>query len=224
MAQTEPRKGRIEIPSFSRTDWLTDILRDRLLKGHYRPGDRIRETDLQKEFNLSNGPVREAIQRLAADGILERSAWRGARVIELTEGEIVELFQVRLALLEYAAELAAQRATPDQIAEAGQVREVLAAALSKVKIGELDLMNGILVQWIFRVAGNSRLHDLWNKTMLQARIYVYESMRVTGAARSEVLQYKILDAITACQPLEARQAVRELTRQILLDLNIEAKV
>ncbi|HKJ60703.1 MAG TPA: GntR family transcriptional regulator, partial [Hyphomicrobiales bacterium] len=153
-------------------------MRDRLLKGHYRPGDRIRETDLQKEFNLSNGPVREAIQRLAADGILERSAWRGARVIELTEDEIVELFQVRLALLEYAAELAAQRATPDQIVEAGQVREVLAAALSKVKTGELDLMNGILVQWIFRVAGNSRLHDLWNKTMLQARIYVYESMRV----------------------------------------------
>jgi DNA-binding GntR family transcriptional regulator len=217
------RRGRAT-PSFSRTDWLTEILRDRVLKGRYRPGDRIREADLQAEFNLSNGPIREAIQRLVADGIFQRGPWRGAQVIELTESEIVELFQVRLALLEYAAELAANRATEATAAEAKAVREKLAIALSKVKAGKLDLMNGDLVQWIFRAAGNSRLRDLWDRTMLQARVYVYESMRLTGAMKTEGLQYRMLDAIAAGDAGAARQAVRDLTRQILLDLKIDAKV
>lgn len=212
------------VPSFSRTDWLTDILRERVVKGRYRPGDRIREADLQSEFGLSNGPVREAIQRLVADGIFERGPWRGASVIKLTEAEIVELFQVRLALLEYAAELAANRTATDVIAETEAVREKLSLALSKVKTGKLDLMNGDLVQWILRAAGNTRLRDLWNRTMLQARVYVYESMRLTGAIKTEAMQYQILDAIAARNAVAAREAVRALTRQILLDLDIEANI
>src|SRR6478735_5030445 len=95
---------------FSRPEWLVTVVRDRILQGQYKPGDRIREAELQQEFGLSNGPVREALQRLVADGILDRSPWRGVRVVQLTKEEIVELFQLRLALLEYAAELAARRA------------------------------------------------------------------------------------------------------------------
>jgi DNA-binding GntR family transcriptional regulator len=90
--------------SLSRTDGLAAILRDRIVKGVYRPGDRIREIELQQEFKLSNGPVREALQRLVADGILDRSPWRGVRVAELGKKEIIELFQLRVALLEYAVQ------------------------------------------------------------------------------------------------------------------------
>lgn len=209
--------------SLSRTDGLAAILRDRIVKGVYRPGDRIREIELQQEFKLSNGPVREALQRLVADGILDRSPWRGVRVAELGKKEIIELFQLRVALLEYAVELAARRRDPAVLAEAETVRSNLRKALSRVKKGDLALMSAELIEWILRGAGNSQMFQVWEKTLLQSRIYAYESMRRT-AARTEPLQYQIIDAILAGDVAAARGAVRALTRETLIDLNIEADI
>ena len=56
----------------SRADWLADILRKRVMAGVYKPGERIRESTLQQEFGISNGPTREALQKIVVDGISER--------------------------------------------------------------------------------------------------------------------------------------------------------
>jgi DNA-binding GntR family transcriptional regulator len=207
---------------FSRPEWLVSVVRDRVLRGQYKPGDRIREAELQQEFGLSNGPVREALQRLVADGILDRSPWRGVRVVQLTKEEIVELFQLRLALLEYAAELAARRADPAVIADATRVRSNLKKALMKVKKGDLALMSAELIEWILRGAGNKRMMHVWENALLISRLYAYEAMRRT-AARTEPIQYQIIDAIVAGNVDEARRAVRELTLQTIKDLNIDAE-
>jgi DNA-binding GntR family transcriptional regulator len=211
------------MPVLSRPEWLISIIRERIIKGQYKPGDRIRETELQQEFGLSNGPIREALQRLVADGILDRSPWRGVRVIELTEAEIIELFQLRLALLEYAAELAARRADPEVIADAERVRANLRKALMKVKKGDLALMSAELIEWVLRGAGNKRMVQVWENALLISRVYAYESMRRT-AARTEPIQYALIDAIVAGNAEAARRAVRELTLQTVKDLNIEAKL
>jgi DNA-binding GntR family transcriptional regulator len=208
-------------PNFSRPEWLATVLRDRVVKGVYRPGDRIRENELQQEFQLSNGPVREAIQRLVGDGILERSPWRGARVVELDKAEIIELFELRLALLEYAAEQAARRASADVIKDADRVRHNLRNALKKVKSGDLALMSAELIEWILRGANNNRIFQVWENTLLISRVYAYESMRRT-AARTEPIQYRIIDAIVAKNAAAARQAMRELTIETIRGLNIDA--
>jgi DNA-binding GntR family transcriptional regulator len=220
---TQSENSLQQSQQFSRPEWLISIIRDRVIKGQYKPGDRIREAELQQEFGLSNGPVREALQRLVADGILDRSPWRGVRVVELTKNEIVELFQLRLALLEYAAELAAQRADPDVIADAERVRANLRKALMKVKKGDLALMSAELIEWVLRGAGNKRMIHVWENALLISRVYAYESMRRT-AARTEPIQYQIIDAIVAGDVEAARRAVRELTMQTINDLNIDAEL
>lgn len=189
-----------EQPVFSRTDWLTAVLRDRIAKGAYRPGERIREAELQLEFDLSNGPVREALQRLVADGILDRSPWRGIKVIELGQAEIFKLFQLRLALLEYAAELAARRADPVVLAQAETVWANLHKALSKVKRGNLELTSAELIEWILHGAGNNYMLQIWEKTLIPSRMYVYESMR-RAAGRTGPMQYRIIDTIRSRHPI-----------------------
>jgi len=210
-------------PSFSRTAWLADILRERILKGIYKPGDRIVEIALQREFDFSNGPVREALHQLVAEGIAERAPWRGVRVAQLTAAEIADLFHLRLALLEYAAELAARNNSSIDRKEALQLKKVLRTALFGVKSGSLQLMNGELLQWVLKVAGNKPLQDTWNRTMLRTRVYVYAAMLRTGA-KSEPIQYRIIDAILAGDVETARNTVRELTRQTLIDLGIETSI
>jgi DNA-binding GntR family transcriptional regulator len=110
--------ARAEPARFSRTEWLANIIRERILDGTYQPGERIREVQLRTEFGFSNGPIRESLQAIVADGLAERAPWQGVRVKTLSERELIELFQVRLALLEYASELAAQNVDP-QLRETG---------------------------------------------------------------------------------------------------------
>lgn len=79
--------------------------------GQYRPGDRLREEDVGESLSLSRTPVREALRRLEADGIVEHRARIGAVVRELSHSEVVELYEMRVVLERTAAEFAAKHGT-----------------------------------------------------------------------------------------------------------------
>jgi DNA-binding GntR family transcriptional regulator len=106
-----PRSGN----SFS--DRVERALRDRILHGVVAPGDRLNEVEIAGELGVSRGPIREALQRLASDGLVELQAHRGAFVRRLGPAEVRDLFEVRLALETTVARLAAERATDAQLAD-----------------------------------------------------------------------------------------------------------
>lgn len=106
-----PRSGN----SFS--DRVERALRDRILHGEVAPGARLNEVEIAGELGVSRGPIREALQRLASDGLVELQAHRGAFVRRLGPAEVRDLFEVRMALETTAARLAAQRATDAQLAD-----------------------------------------------------------------------------------------------------------
>ncbi|MGH9030636.1 MAG: GntR family transcriptional regulator [Acidimicrobiia bacterium] len=81
--------------------------------GRYAPGQRLVEADLTAELGVSRGPLREALGRLAAEGLLELEPYRGAVVRKLARGEVVDLFRVRELLEGEAARLAALRIDED---------------------------------------------------------------------------------------------------------------
>jgi DNA-binding GntR family transcriptional regulator len=205
-------------PTFLRPEWLASVLRERILKGRYRPGQRIREVEIRQEFRVSNSPVREAFQQLASDGLLSRTPGCGVRVVDLNRDEIVELFEVRLALLEYAAELAASGRKGDVLAEGEAMKEDLRRTFVDLRAGNPAMLQGQFIAWILRCAGNARLERVWAKTMLISRVYVYEAFQKSGARTVESLTMKLVDAIVAGDVPQARAAAREMTRRTLLDL------
>jgi DNA-binding GntR family transcriptional regulator len=87
--------------------FIVERLRDDILAGRIQPGSRLVECDLTARFAVSRGPVREALRRLAADGLIEHWPHRGAVVRRLGEREIRELFLIRIELEALAARLAA---------------------------------------------------------------------------------------------------------------------
>src|SRR5579862_1143285 len=158
-------------PPAGRAEWLAGVLRARLWDGEYRPRQWIRENVLRAEFGLSNGPVREALQALVAEGLLERVPYCGMRVVALSDREIVELLQVRAALLELGAELAARRGEQAILAHAPQV-------LAQINLqSEPRPAPGHLTNWVIEAAGNRALAQSWERVAGQARMYVYESSR-----------------------------------------------
>ena len=90
------------------------LILDAIDVGIYRPGDRLVESELAERFGVSRTPIREALQRLETQSMLTRDG-RSLIVSSLDHNELAELYVVRSELEGFAAELAAQHATPEEI-------------------------------------------------------------------------------------------------------------
>ncbi|MEU5889935.1 GntR family transcriptional regulator [Streptomyces sp. NPDC047461] len=121
-------------------------LRQEIIAGHLRPGDRLVERELAERFGVSRVPVREAIRALVTEGFVHFETPRRTVVRRLTPKDVKELFELREALEVYAAALAAARATPQDLAE---VEQLLGQAATATEAGDAETITDI----------NSRLHD-----------------------------------------------------------------
>jgi DNA-binding GntR family transcriptional regulator len=90
---------------------VCDKLREAILKGVFKPGERLRQQDIAKKFGVSRIPVREALQRLEAEGLVKIQPYKGAVVAGLTIDDLREIFFLRALLEGTAAGLAAARMT-----------------------------------------------------------------------------------------------------------------
>jgi DNA-binding GntR family transcriptional regulator len=121
-------------------------LRQEIISGTLRPGDRLVERELADRFGVSRVPVREAVRALVTEGFVHFETPRRALVRRLTRDDVRELFELREALEVYAAGLAAARATPEDLAE---TERLLASAAAATEAGDAEAITDI----------NSRLHD-----------------------------------------------------------------
>jgi DNA-binding GntR family transcriptional regulator len=97
------------------SDKVETVLRTQIVSGERLPGVRLNEVEIAAELGVSRGPVREAMQRLARDGLVRIESHRGAFVRSLDAGEVRALFEVRASLECQAAALAAERAGTDEV-------------------------------------------------------------------------------------------------------------
>src|SRR3989440_11533790 len=88
---------------------VKELILERILRGDYAPGDRLVETRIAHELGTSQAPVREALRDLELLRFVESEPFRGARVRQVSEEELIEVYPVRAALEEVAAREAAVR-------------------------------------------------------------------------------------------------------------------
>ncbi|MFI6703387.1 GntR family transcriptional regulator [Streptomyces sp. NPDC050509] len=132
-------------------------LRQDIIAGRLRPGDRLVERELAERFTVSRVPVREAIRALVAEGFVLFETPRRTVVRHLTRTDVAELFELREALEVYAAGLAAERAGRDSLAE---LEELLDAAATATRIPDPERItdiNTLFHDRILAMAGNSLL-------------------------------------------------------------------
>lgn len=105
-----------EIGGLSKAERAYEALRRAILKLELRPGELLKEPDLMQRLGVGRTPVREALQRLAADGLVTVLPHRGTLVSTISPNDIKALFELRRELDAFAARLAADRATPEDLA------------------------------------------------------------------------------------------------------------
>ena len=122
----EPSKDRSQ--DQSQAEVAYQKLYESIRSGLFAPGDRLRETDLAQRFSLSRTPIREAIHKLEAEGIVSHRARLGAVVNSLSYTQVIELYDMRLVLEQTAAEMAAQHASTVEIDALQDLNDLLASA------------------------------------------------------------------------------------------------
>src|SRR5919108_3925066 len=114
------------------SDQIYDYLRGEILTGRFAPGDRLDLGELVERLKVSKMPVKEAIGRLASDGLLDVQAQRGTFVSRVDPRELAETFEVRRALEMLAGELAASRV---QKADLDKLRALVAEMEKSTDVG-----------------------------------------------------------------------------------------
>ncbi|MBB6097066.1 DNA-binding GntR family transcriptional regulator [Deinobacterium chartae] len=133
-------------------DEVYQHLRRAVLEGDYLPGTRLGETEIGERFGVSRTPIREALQRLVQEGLLEASANKGVRVRTVTPLEARESYAVREVLDGLAAALAARHHTE---ADAAQLR----AALLALEAAEGDYREQTRLDLAFHRAVSQAAHN-----------------------------------------------------------------
>jgi DNA-binding GntR family transcriptional regulator len=119
--RTAPARSRGEDPAHrlaiaSVVDQVYSAIRDRITDGSLQRGARIHQEDLADELGVSRTPVREALRRLAAEGLVEMRTNRGARVADVGQDDMHAAYEARLVIEPGAARLAAQEAPSEPLA------------------------------------------------------------------------------------------------------------
>ena len=182
-------------------------IRTRILDGTWPQGTRLVETQVAAELGVSRNPVREAFRSLEADGFVELEPRKGARVALLSGEEAGHLFDVRGALEELAAGLAARHRSADHLAT---LRSILAAgsAAAVERLEELPALNTRFHDTLSAAASNPQLTAIMGP--LRDRIQWVYAARVRERAPSSWAEHTaIVDAIEARDEVTARRLAGE---------------
>ena len=142
------------------THVVAQSVRERILAGHFAPGERLAEEKLSAELGVSRMPVREALRVLAAEGIVTIEPRRGASVTAYTEAQIQELVEVRATLEGLNARLAARRHDPEQIAKLKRIVADGSRINERTELAVIQAHNARFHEALEQIGANSVLSTI----------------------------------------------------------------
>ena len=189
--------------------FVAERLREDILAGRLQPGSRLVECDLTARFAVSRGPVREALRRLSADGLIEHWPHRGAVVRRLAEREIRELFAIRIEMEALAARLAAAADSPVRRARFAAAIQPIYADAPRNPCEYLK-ENAAFHDAVMALADNLQLRDLAARLQLPLIMAQVGDVLTPAVLKTSVSEHRaIAKAILARDPAAASVRMRE---------------
>jgi DNA-binding GntR family transcriptional regulator len=188
---------------------VRDLLIERIVEGHYKPGERLVETQIARELGVSQAPVREALRDLESVGVVESFAFRGARVRNPSRDELLEAYPVRAALESLAASEAAPRITDEQLDQLEDLIKQMEKAGAEGNAHKQANANAQFHGLIVEAAQNSTLGRLWTFLEPWARTYLTAARAGVDLNELAVRHRKILTPLRNRDSEAAATAMRD---------------
>ena len=199
-------------------DVVFNTLRQAILKGELKPGERLMEIALAERLGVSRTPIREAMRKLEQEGLVVMIPRRGAQVANITEKDLNDVLEVRIALENVAIEKACARMTEEEMRRlwlAAKEFEHTIAEGNLVKLAEADVA---FHEVIYQASDNKRLIQVLNN--MREQIYRYrveylkeltKAIRERDVERAKQLSFQHIEnqRMAIMRSIEAEDAERE---------------
>jgi len=141
-------------------------LKKSMLNGDLKPGQKLSQDWLAKQMKVSRMPIREAIERLKMEGLVESIPYKESRVVKFSHKDIEEMYSVRAILEAYSARLATSKIKEKDLKVLKMISKEMQEVLDKKKYKQLPILNKKFHLTIYNRSGNRRLYktikDLWD--------------------------------------------------------------
>lgn len=213
--------GQIGRSRQSLNNVVADALRDAILSGQFKPGDRLPEPQLADMFGVSRNPIREALQVLSNEGLVEISPRKGARVPLMSYDELAETIELRAELEGISARAAARHCDGETRRALSALLKDGAAAAGQDDQAELQIINDRFHAELGQAARNRYLAEFM-RSLRDRTYWLFSTQAATRAKTSWGEHARILEAVIAGDDerasLLASAHVREVGNALLANL------
>lgn len=195
--------------------WTYNNLKSDVLAGRFKPGERLTEEHLANGLGVSRTPVREALHKLASEGLIQPLESRGFCVARDSREDIEDLFNIRAALEGYAIRIVCEYITEPDVKKLNGFIEKAEDALRRKKLDEIFNYNTQFHDTLNAVVPNkSRLHSLIADTRKFVLRYRKDSLHYLESAKKTIDGHrKILLAISLKDPDLCERVMREHVKE-----------
>ncbi|HIE13478.1 MAG TPA: GntR family transcriptional regulator [Desulfotomaculum sp.] len=187
-----------------------ESLREAIIAGMLKPGERLMEVQVAEELGVSRTPVREAIRKLELEGLVVMLPRRGAYIAGISVKDIADVFEVRAALEALAASLAAERITDAELEDLERSLVEITKVSDTGEIGTIVARDTNFHDIIYRASRNSRLIQIISNLQDQIQRFRMATLSRPGRTREAVEEHKkIVEAISDRNGELAAQLARE---------------
>ena len=193
-------------------DVVFNTLRQAILRGELKPGERLMEIQLANKLGVSRTPIREAIRKLELEGLVLMIPRKGAEVAEITEKSLRDVLEVRRALEELAVQLACEKITKEEIRELERVAKEFQQVVNSSDITEIAEVDVCFHDIIYTATDNQKLIQLLNNLREQMYRYRVEYLKRDGVFPQLIAEHEAI--IRHIENNEKEKATEVMCRHI----------
>lgn len=185
------------VKNYSLSDQVCDLLKDAIIKGELKPGDRLLELEMAKTYNVSQAPIREALSRLKKEGFVIHYPHKGTFVSNFSKKNIEEIYSFREAVEPLAIERAIQNITEKDLAELNEIYQNMLQAGKENDLEELNNTDIAFHTYIYKLADHEFMFKVWEDLSAVSNRIWYFSNQIYYEELNEVvkLHEPILNAL-----------------------------
>ena len=199
-----------------------NTLRQAILRGELKPGERLMEIQLANKLGVSRTPIREALRKLELEGLVNMVPRKGAEVADITEKSLRDVLEVRKALEELSVQLACEKITEEEIEELKRVAERFKDTLNDQDVTKIAEADVAFHDVIYTATDNQKLILLLNNLREQMYRYRVEYLKKEEAYPQLIAEHEeLIDNISKRNKEEATRIMCEhIDNQVATVINV----
>ena len=174
---------------------IVEFVKDAIIKGRLKPGERVPESELAEMFGISRTPIREAFRQLESEGFITFTPRKGAIVSPITDKDVIEFYAIKGLLEGYAAKMACCKISDKEIRRMEDLNSQMTKCAERNDVKNFFKLDNQLHDVFLKICGNDKLYNLIYVLVQQFERFRKTSLSLSGRMWSSVKQHnEIIEA------------------------------